>query len=248
MISIILPTYQESGFLQKTLRLLYEADVDHLIGEVIIANFPGSEVPALPEALGATVSLVQCPKKGRADQMNYGAKKAKFPILYFLHADTQPPPGFSGEIIKAMQNNFIAGSFRLKFDLDHWFLKANCWFTRFDINAFRFGDQSLFIRKDCFRAIGGFDERLRIFEDQEIVGRIRKQGNFHIMKSSVITSARKYQENGIFKTQAVFFLIYLMYKLRFSQGAMLKIYQHLIHEQRLSRLPQEVSFLNNTNR
>ncbi len=84
--------------------------------------------------------------------MNLGAGHAQGDVLYFLHADSYPPPGFTSEIIETVLTGNNSGSFRLDFDNNHWFLKMNCWFTRFDVNAFRYGDQSLFVTKACFQA------------------------------------------------------------------------------------------------
>ncbi len=121
----------------------------------------------------------------------------------------------------------------LSFDYQHWFLKFNCWFTRFDVDAFRFGDQSLFVTKEVFIRTGGFKEDLIVMEDQEIIQRLKKVGEFKIIRKKVITSARKYLENGIYKMQSIFFLIYFMYKLGFSQLTLLKTYKRLIKQNKL---------------
>jgi len=78
--------------------------------------------------------------------MNYGASIASESVLYFLHIDTIPLPKFT----------FYAGCYRLSCDYNHWFLKANCWFSRFNMNGVSFRDQSLFVRKDAFRQLPGF--------------------------------------------------------------------------------------------
>ena len=82
--------------------------------------------------------------------MNLGATIAKEKVLYFLHADSTPPQNFTADISKAVGQGYGIGCYRLAFDYKHWLLKANCWFTRFDVNAFRFGDQSLFVTKEIF--------------------------------------------------------------------------------------------------
>jgi hypothetical protein len=53
--------------------------------------------------------------------MNDGAAIASGKILFFLHADSVPAPGFSEKIIVAFNNQFHSGCFRLAFDHDHWF-------------------------------------------------------------------------------------------------------------------------------
>ncbi len=85
--------------------------------------------------------------------MNKGASVAKGDVLYFLPADSIPPKNFTSSILKlSIKISAVVASDYL-FDHSHWFLKANCWFTRFDVNAVRFGDQSLFVTKDFFKKI-----------------------------------------------------------------------------------------------
>lgn len=154
-------------------------------------------------------------------------------ILYFLHADSIPPKNFTDHIICAKVKGYSSGSFRLRFDLSHWFLKANCWFTRFDLNAVRFGDQSLFVTQDVFKKSGGFKESLLMMEDQEIIHRIKKQGKFTVMNASVITSARKYRDNGIFRMQGIFYRIWFLYYLGYSQERLLQLHRRLIQNHKL---------------
>jgi hypothetical protein len=122
----------------------------------------------------------------------------------------------------AIRQGYGSGCYRLAFDQPHWFLRANCWFTRFNLNAVRFGDQSLFVKREIFEKAGQFREDLVVMEDQEIIGRIRRHTRFKVFPRSVTTSARKYRENGIYKLQGVFFLIYFMYQLGFSQEQLVR--------------------------
>ncbi len=165
--------------------------------------------------------------------MNYGAAIAKGRILYFLHADSIPPENFTTHILEAFKNGNASGCFRLRFDHQHWFLNANCWFTRFDVNAVRFGDQSLFVTKEVFKKCGGFDENLLMMEDQEIIHRLKMNGRFTVMKEEVTTSARKYMDNGIYSMQSIFFRIWLLYYLGYSQQDLLKMHRKLIRKAKL---------------
>jgi predicted glycosyltransferase involved in capsule biosynthesis len=149
------------------------------------------------------------PSERRAMQMNYGAAKAQGDILYFLHSDTFPPPDFYENILQAVKSGINSGCYQLSFDCEHWFLKLMGWFTRFDIDLIRFGDQSLFVSKEVFELAGGFNETFMVMEDNEIIPRIKKFSRFRVLKKAVTTSARKYLENGIFRLQAIFSLIYL---------------------------------------
>lgn len=232
MISLIIPAYNEEESIAATIEAIKKRDAENLISEIIVSDGQSSD-HTVEIATKAGAKVVISPKKGRSAQMNYGASLATSRILYFLHADSIPPENFTNYISRACEKGYTSGCFQLDFDHEHWFLKANCWFTRFDVNAIRFGDQSLFVRKDVFEKSGGFDEHLLMMEDQEIIHRIRKFGPFTVMKAAVTTSARKYLENGIYRMQFIFFRIWLMYYLGFSQEHLLKLHKKLIRKTKL---------------
>ena len=228
-LSIVIPTYNEADNIQRLVRYLLESNPSL---EVIVSDGGSADgTQQLARAAGAKV--IESPKKGRASQMNAGAAEAVGSILYFLHADTLPPPGFQDAILESCTSESGAGCFRLQFDDDHWFLRANAWLTRFDIDSIRFGDQSLFIRRGLFEQLSGFQEDLLLMEDQEIIRRIRKCTGFRILPKSVITSSRKYQENGRYRLQLVFFVIWLLYYLGIPQQQLVRIYNRLIRKSKL---------------
>ena len=232
MITVIIPTFNEEYFIESALKQLKILDIDNLISEIIVADGNSTDnTRIIAIRCGATVLV--CPKRGRSAQMNYAATLADENVLYFIHADTNPPKNFTTAIYDAVKLGFNAGSFRLKFDYDHWFLKVNAWFTRFNIDSVRFGDQSLFVTKKTFKASGGFLESLVVMEDQHIITKLKKLGSFKLIQKSVVTSSRKYLENGIFKTQGVFFIIFLMYKFGFSQATLVNTYRKMLKQDKV---------------
>jgi rSAM/selenodomain-associated transferase 2 len=230
-VSIIIPTYNETEGIGSLLSWLQQFATNR-VKEIIICD-GGSKDDTIAIAQKYGVLVISSPQKGRAAQMNYGASQAGGEMLYFLHADTFPPKTFAQQITEAYAKGFASGCFRLSFNHSSLFLKVNCWFTRFDITNVRFGDQSLFVSKEVFHRIGGFKTEMILLEDQEIIIRIKKQVKFIVLKDAVLSSARKYIANGVVKTQAVYFLIYTMYKLRFSQQILLKTYRKLIKQDKL---------------
>ncbi|MGB8190737.1 MAG: TIGR04283 family arsenosugar biosynthesis glycosyltransferase [Chitinophagaceae bacterium] len=231
MISIIIPAYNETDQIAQTISRTREASGSQEI-EIIVAD-GGSSDSTLLLARAAGAMAFTSEKKGRAAQMNKGASMASGEILYFLHADSIPPKNFTGQIMEAINQGAVSGCFRLAFDHDHWFLKANAWFTRFNVNAIRFGDQSLFVKKEVFHKSGGFREDLIMMEDQEIIHRLKKHGKFSVMNDVVITSARKYLDNGIYRMQAIFFRIWALYYLGYSQEYLLTLHKKLIRKNKL---------------
>lgn len=154
MFSIIIPTYNEADQIANTISIVHAAN-DKYEAEIIVVDGGSTDgTVAIAKQCGATVVVSE--RKGRAAQMNKGASVAKHEIIYFLHADSIPPNNFTTQIVGAYKDGAKSGCFRLAFDYDHWFLKANAWFTRFNLNALRFGDQSLFVTKEVFEKSGGF--------------------------------------------------------------------------------------------
>jgi len=231
-ISVVIPVYNEEEHIGPTLTWLREAAGAGTITEIIVVD-GGSKDGTVQQATRAGAVVVQSPAKGRAAQMNYGASLAKGAVLYFLHADTLPPQNFTNDIIQALERGYTAGCYMLSFDHDHWFLKANCWFTRFNVGAFRYGDQSLFVTKEAFLEVGGFCEKHTVMEDFHLIRRLRHTGRFAIIKKPVRTSARKYVTNGIYKTQGIFFLIFFMYQLGYPQQTLVRTYRKLIRQDKI---------------
>ena len=229
--SIIIPTYNEADQIANTIKIVQDANDQHQI-EIIVAD-GGSTDDTINVAQQCGATVVRSERKGRAAQMNKGASVAKHNMFYFLHADSIPPNNFTTQILRAYKNGAKSGCFRLAFDYEHWFLKANAWFTRFNVNAVRFGDQSLFVTKEVFQKSGGFREDLLMMEDQEIIHRIKKYGRFKVMNDYVTTSARKYLDNGIYRLQAIFFRIWFLYYLHYPQERLLKLHRKLIRKYKL---------------
>jgi len=232
MISIVIPTYNEAEGIADLVRYLRRTAGPAGSFEIVVAD-GGSTDATRQRAAEAGAAVLPSLRKGRSAQMNAGAAVTKGDILYFLHADSYPPAGFTRDIAEAVRNGYGSGCYRLSFDRRHWFLRANCWFTRFNVNAVRFGDQSLFVRREVFEKAGGFREDLVVMEDQEIIGRIRRHTRFKVLPRSVTTSARKYIENGVYRLQGVFFVIYFMYQLGFSQEQLVKTYRRLIRQDKV---------------
>jgi rSAM/selenodomain-associated transferase 2 len=232
MISVIIPVYNEEGVIGNTVRYLKTVSRHDRIGEIIVVD-GGSSDNSVNEANMAGARVIGSPRKGRAAQMNEGARVAEGTILYFVHADSLPPPSFPDDIMEAVNKGFSMGCYRLRFDLNHWFLKANAWFTRFNVNAFRYGDQSLFVTKKLFQNVNGFCERHIVMEDHDIIKRLRRHGRFAILQKEITTSARKYITNGVYRTQGTFYLMYLLYNLGYSQERLLRVFRKLVRQDKL---------------
>ncbi len=226
-ISVIIPTLNEAEGIQQLISHIQRSSNPELIDEIIVVDGHSTDNTCeLAERAGAKVVLSET--RGRARQMNIGAELAKGDILYFLHADSFPPEDFDTEILKAVKNNYLGGCFRMQFDSEHPLLKSFAWFTRFRYNICRGGDQSLFITRELFNKIGCFDNNLLILEDLEIIPRIKRHATFKVIPQTIVTSVRKYRENGFFRLQFIFSVINVLFRMGVSHEYLLKIYNKRI--------------------
>lgn len=226
-LSIIIPTYNEEATIGPLLQYLKQ-NSSHGTEIIVADGGSGDGTCAIVSREG--VRALYCKQKGRGPQMNAGAAASAGDILYFLHADTFPPPAFEAQVKQAVQQGAGSGCYRLRFDFQHWFLRLNAWFTRFDVDAIRFGDQSLFVRRDVFTKVGGFNEQLLLLEDQEVISRLKKIASFVVLPQQVVTSARKYREVGVYRLQAGYFLVYGLYRLGVAQEQLLRVYKWLLRQ------------------
>lgn len=206
-ISIIIPVLNEVENISKLIQHLTLQSTTSIIKEIIVVD--GGSIDNTIEIAKSLNTKVINSRKGRAIQMNLGAKQAKGSILYFLHADSFPPNGFDRMIFLEVNNRNLAGCFKMKFDSKHWWLKLAGWFTKFNWKACRGGDQSLFITKELFEELQGFNESYTIYEDVDLINKLYSKNQFKVIQEPIITSARRYRENGISKLQFHFWMIYL---------------------------------------
>ncbi|TYB79139.1 TIGR04283 family arsenosugar biosynthesis glycosyltransferase [Bizionia myxarmorum] len=179
------------------------------------STFPLQEIP---------ITLLSS-EKGRAKQMNLGAKNASGNILYFLHADSFPPKNFDQLIINEVSRGHLAGCFQLQFDSNHWWLRLAGWLTHFKWRACRGGDQSQFITKKLFNDIGGFDESFTIYEDNILINELYNRKEFVVIQDKIKTSARLYEKHGIWTLQYHFWTIYVKKWLGATPDSLYNYYQ-----------------------
>lgn len=145
---------------------------------------------------------VHCVKspQGRARQMNAGAAAATGEILIFLHADTRLPRNALNLINQTMtQQALIGGAFDLRIGSERLMLKiiARMASLRSRLTRIPYGDQAIFIRRDYFNQMGRYPE-IPLMEDVVLMRRIKKaRGRIGFIPEPVITSARRWENEGI---------------------------------------------------
>src|SRR3990170_5187578 len=204
-ISVIIPTLNEEFHIEKTLQSINKQEGDY---EFYVVD-GGSTDNTI--AIARRYASVIDSKRGRAIQMNAGAKLCAGDILLFLHADTILPDNAFREMRKRMQDDtVVGGSFYIAFDADNFILRGVSFITRFNFSLFHFGDQGIFVRRDVFQKLRGYKE-IPIMEDYDFYKRLRKQGKVILIRMPVISSARRFIKKGVLRQLLINKLVVLAY-------------------------------------
>lgn len=222
MISIVIPTYNEEKVLPQNLRSLFAQAGDY---EVLMVDGGSTdrtcaivaELALSPQhSRRRTVHLLTA-SKGRASQMNAGAKEAKGEWLLFLHADTVLPIGAIQRLNDMEGDQAIqAGGFMHQFSGDDWRLKLISFLDNFRCTRSRiiYGDQALFVRRTLFEELGGFPNQ-PILEDVAFCERLIKKTSPLILSPPVVTDARKFIKMGIWRSflHVLLIILHVEYRL-----------------------------------
>lgn len=194
--SVIIPTLNESASLSFALRQLL-ASIPYLSEVEILICDGGSSDDTLTQARQFPVIILNSPA-GRAKQMNHAAEKAIGDWLVFLHADTHLPNHWMQLIT---ESNALWGRFDLRLSGRHWALRVieKAINLRSRKSAVATGDQALFFRRDFFHQLGGYPD-IPLMEDVAISKLARQQQPPACIHEPVVTSSRRWEQNGILRT------------------------------------------------
>jgi rSAM/selenodomain-associated transferase 2 len=220
-ISVIIPTLNEADNLGATLGPLQ--NIAEL--EIIVADGGSSDATTrIAKAAGARVITS---RPGRSFQQNGGAAAATGDILLFLHADTLLPIGFDQMVRACLERDTVAaGAFKLSIDMGgirKSFIETMANY-RSKLLQLPYGDQALFMTRENFVKVGGFPE-IEIMEDFALVGKLRKLGRVETLSAAVITSGRRWQKLGIFRTTLINQAIVIGYLLGLSPTSLASWYR-----------------------
>ena len=197
-ISVIVPTLNEKACLAATLDALVLASGDELI--VVDAG----STDGTPDIARRYSCRFYRGPRGRAQQMNFGARHACGDILLFLHADTRLPPDGLDAVRNALQQpGTVGGAFRLVITPATPALRLVAWGTnlRSRFGGLPYGDQALFVPRRVFEELGGYDD-VPFMEDIRLVQALRRRGRLTLLPQSAATSGRRWQRDGVLFTTA----------------------------------------------
>ncbi len=203
-LSIIIPAMNEAHSLVFYLRLLQR--YRHAGCEIIVVD--GGSQDATPRVARQWADVVLNAPRGRAQQMNAGARVARGEVLLFLHADSQLPPHAERLIIQALHTH-VWGRFNVRLSGSAKLLRVveTLMNLRSCVTGIATGDQGIFVPRHLFQRLGGFAEQ-PLMEDIEFSRRLRRYGRPACLRQRLITSSRRWEQQGILRT------IWLMWRLR----------------------------------
>lgn len=205
-LSLIIPALNEKEFIEKTLK-----EIVKLPGvEVIVSD--GGSTDSTPE-ISASAARVVKSRQGRGIQMNAGASVSSGDVLLFLHADTLLPENWAEKLLSGMSDErVVGGAFTLSIDsarLSHKIIAAAAN-IRSRVTGIHYGDQGIFVKRSVFEKIGGFKD-IPIMEDVDLMRRLKKVGIVVMLKDKVLTSARRWEKEGIAYTTLRNWLLVSLY-------------------------------------
>jgi rSAM/selenodomain-associated transferase 2 len=207
-LSIIIPVLDEGEGIASALDAL--AELRSLGVEVIVVD--GGSRDATVQRARLRADCVISAARGRARQMNRGAESAAGDVLLFLHADTRLPSAAEHVVLNELARSGRAwGRFDVDIEGTHPLLPIIAFFMnmRSRMTGIATGDQAIFVRRDAFQAAGAFPP-IALMEDIALCKRLKRISPPLCLRERVVTSARRWENNGILST------IVLMWGLRLA--------------------------------
>lgn len=222
MLSVIIPVLNEATNLERLLPDL----ADKCPGAEVIVVDGGSTDGTLQVIERFPFARLVLSQRGRAIQMNAGAREAQGEVLLFLHADTVLPYGASDAVRKALADpRFVGGRFdirlnssRLAFQVITLFMNLRSRLTRIAT-----GDQAIFVRQKIFTEMGGFPN-IPLMEDVEFTKRLKRGGPIACLPLRVTASTRKWEQEGILRTVFLMWSLRLLYFFGMSPARLHRLY------------------------
>ncbi|MFO1424456.1 MAG: TIGR04283 family arsenosugar biosynthesis glycosyltransferase [Candidatus Competibacteraceae bacterium] len=221
-IAIILPVLNEEAQITPCLSLLQplrEQDCEL----IVVDGGSGDRTVALAEPLADRV--IPSPR-GRAAQMNAGAGQIHSDILWFLHADSLPPPDAANFIRAALARpNRQWGRFDVRLSGRHPLLRVveTLMNARSRLTGIATGDQGIFVRRETFERVGGYPA-IALMEDIALSRLLKRQSRPVCLRQRLTTSSRRWERDGIPRTILLMWRLRLAYFLGADPDRLARIY------------------------
>jgi rSAM/selenodomain-associated transferase 2 len=206
-LSIIIPALNEAHSIGATLGAVQGVARG---AEVIVVD--GGSADATAEIARGCGARVVASGRGRGLQMHAGARAARGRVLWFVHADTRPAGGCAEQIAGALRDpSVVAGNFDVLFDGRGGAARFLTWlYPRLRRLGLCYGDSAIFVRRDAYERVGGF-RPFPVFEDLDLVRRLRGVGRVAHLPARVTTSSRRFEGRNFALTFARWSLLQMLY-------------------------------------
>jgi rSAM/selenodomain-associated transferase 2 len=195
--------------------------------EIIVVD--GGSIDRSVEVARARGAQTLSAGRGRARQMNAGAAAARGEALAFVHADTIVPATFASDIATALAGPGVVGG-RFDVELDELSLAARLLGRLISLRSRLMrsatGDQAIFVRREVFAAMGGFAE-IDLCEDVDFARRLKQSGRVACLRARVVTSARRWRQNGMIRTVLRMWLIKSLFLAGVSPARLCRYYANV---------------------
>jgi rSAM/selenodomain-associated transferase 2 len=225
-VSIIVPTLNEEAHIAENIRNLQQLSGEK---EIIVVD-GGSTDQTITLASGQSVRVLEA-RPGRGPQMHAGALASSGDILWFVHADTIP----SLHALEAIRNNLkkdsvVGGNFGLLFDGPSRAAKRlTAIYPLLRILGLCYGDSGIFVRREVYFQIGGFGPQA-LFEDLDLLRRLRRVGKFIHLSSRIVASSRRFEQRNFALVWMHWTTLQLLYWCRVSPNWLSRWYPHVRRE------------------
>ena len=212
LISVVIPAFNEEGYLGQTLASLRQAKASLLTEQndsveiIVVDNNCVDATADIAQDFGATV--VSETEHNVARVRNTGAKFAKGDILVFVDADTSVPSDLLRRIVKVMaepscfggavDTNNRPAKLAVRIYLKFWRVIGRV--------AGMAQGATQFCRKEIFFAVNGYDETLFMGEDVDFYWRLKRLAMAHsghitfIKDIQVVPSTRRFDQWQTWRT------------------------------------------------
>lgn len=222
-LSIIIPALNEAATIGATLAALQPLRAAGC--ELIVVD--GGSADGTPLRAAAHVDVLLQATRGRARQMNAGARAAQGTVLWFLHADTLPPAQAGKLILDGLERSGRDwGRFDVRLSGAHPLLRVveRLMNLRSRLTGIATGDQGVFVRRDVFERLGGFPD-IELMEDIALSRALKHLGPPLCLDTPLLSSSRRWERRGIVRTILLMWTLRLAYALGVSPARLVWWYR-----------------------